>query len=173
MKFWMYSGLITDCAERASRELCEGARVAARGTNSETVISSLKLATVSEMEMFSSPFAASCRPVLRAVAKPGDDTSIVYVPTANPETAKRPSGPVSVERTAPLKSFFAVTSVFGTTFPSGSKTTPDIVAKLPVVCACEGRDPAIRSATETTITDTRRQTSREFRISPPKYQTSN
>jgi len=31
MKFWMKSGLITDCADLASNELCEGASVAATG----------------------------------------------------------------------------------------------------------------------------------------------
>src|SRR5215813_7860384 len=116
MKFWMYCGLITDWAERASSELCEGARVAATGRKSDTVTSSLTAAMFNEMEMFSSPLAASCKPALRAVVKPGVDTSSVYVPTGNEEIEKRPSVPVVVDRTTPVRSFLTLTSAFDTTF---------------------------------------------------------
>ena len=56
-----YSGLMSDCAERAVSELCDGAAIAASGSAADTVTVSEMLATVSRIEISCDPSLARRR----------------------------------------------------------------------------------------------------------------
>ena len=51
----MYSWLMSDCAERAVSELCDGAATAASGSAADTVTVSEMFATVSRIEISCDP----------------------------------------------------------------------------------------------------------------------
>src|SRR5664280_2724673 len=99
----MNSGLISDFAERASKVLCDGAISAATETVPSTVTVWDNSPTLSAMETFSVPPAASLSPVRRLVAKLGAVTSIEYTPTGRPVTENLPSVPLVVWRAEPFR----------------------------------------------------------------------
>src|SRR5262245_23114195 len=142
----MYSLLMSDCAERAVSDACEGAATAAAGSAADTVTDSVMLATVSLTEISSVLPPDSCTPLRRTVSKPGTNTSTVYEPGVKPITVKRPLLSVVVVRTSPIISLRTTIGAATTALPSGSKTTP---ARMPMsVCAAsnDGRKQAARMA---------------------------
>ena len=76
----MYSLLISDCAERAVSDACDGAATAAAGSAADTVTVSVMLATLSWIAISSVFPPVSWTPFRRTVSKPGTTTSIAYEP---------------------------------------------------------------------------------------------
>ena len=72
----MYSALISDCAERAVSDACDGAATAAAGSAADTVTVSLMLATLSWIDDGRRQRCADtgCR-LRRTASKPGTRTS--------------------------------------------------------------------------------------------------
>ena len=126
----MYSGLISDLAERASSVFCDGAVSAATETDPSTVMLCASSLTFSERETFSVPPAASFTPVRRLVAKLGAEASMVYKPSGRPVIENLPSWSATTMRGGPEDSFFTETAAFGIGFPATSMTVPAMVPVL-------------------------------------------
>src|SRR5882672_8546801 len=120
----MKDALISDCAERADNDPCDGAIRAAVGIVASTDTSSLRPATLSVTAIVSVAPAANLTPSRRLTAKPGAVTSIAYVPGGRSGAEKRPSASVTVVRIDPLSTWRIMTAAFGTVLASGSRTDP-------------------------------------------------
>ena len=71
----MYSALMSDCAERAVSDDCDGAATAAAGSAADTVTVSLMLATLSWIDTVVAAPRSTWMPVRRTASKPGTRTS--------------------------------------------------------------------------------------------------
>src|SRR5215467_8121477 len=101
----MYSGLISDLAERASSVLCDGAVSAATETDPSTVMLWASSLTFRERLTFSDPLAPSFTPVRRLFAKLGAEASMVYMPSGRPASEYRPSPSATISLGEPPDSF--------------------------------------------------------------------
>src|SRR5215467_5812724 len=120
----MYSLLMSDSAERAVSDPCDGAATAAAGSAVDTVTVSVMFATVRLIATSSAMPSDARTPVRRTISNPGTATSIVYIPEASPVIEKRPTVSVDVVRISLVASFRTMTAAFTTTLDSGSSTLP-------------------------------------------------
>src|SRR6185369_8230910 len=124
----MYSLLMSDCAERAVSDPCDGAATAAAGSATDTVTLSEMFAMLSLIAISSGlPELVVCTPLRRTTSKPGTMSSRAYEPggTAN---WKWPRPSVEVDCMSPLCSLRDITTAPTTACASGSCTTPAIAA---------------------------------------------
>src|SRR5262245_41791479 len=149
----MYSLLMSDCAERAVSDPCEGAATAAAGSAADTVTVSLMLATVSRNDSSPDLPSVSGTPFLCTTSKPGTATSTVYRPGASPEIVNCPLLFVVAVRRSLVASLRTSTAASTTTLPSGSSTTPLRVAPA-AVCARSATGASSVQATRTAAAGT-------------------
>jgi hypothetical protein len=133
--------LISDCADRAVSEPCDGAWLAASDATPDTVSCSLNEARASVNVRSGVLPAPTCTPVRRIVAKLGADTSMAYSPNGKSSTAKRPFASVLSVRATCSASPRTITGAFATGLASGANTIPAI-APVSADCACRPTEPA-------------------------------
>src|SRR5215510_15688842 len=131
----MYSLLMSDCADRAVSDPCEGAATAAAGSATDTVTLSEMFAMLSLTVISSAlPELAALTPVRRTTSNPGTTISSEYVPGCTAKL-KCPRPSVVVVCISPDCSLRDITTAPTTAFASGSCTTPAIAALPSGDCA--------------------------------------
>ena len=142
----MYSALISDCAERAVSDACDGAATDAAGSAADTVTVSLMLATLSWTETLVAVPSFTWMAVRRIGSKPGTNTSTTYDPLGTPGAEKCPRPSVVVATVAPVVSLRMTTAALTTALLSGSRTVPSTPAAA-AACACSaGAEAGTRKA---------------------------
>src|SRR5262245_51133994 len=131
----MYSLLISDWADLAVSDPCDGAATAAAGSATDTVTLSEMFAILSLTVISSAlPELVVFTPVRRTSSNPGTMISSVYVPGATAKL-KCPLASVIVDCASPDCSLRDMATARTTAFASGSCTTPAIVALRSGDCA--------------------------------------
>src|SRR5262245_25210012 len=131
----MYSLLISDCADLAVSDPCDGAATAAAGSATDTVTLSEMFAMLSFTVISSAlPELVAFTPVRRTSSNPGTTISSAYVPGGTAKL-KCPLPSVVVDCISPDCSLRDMTTAPTTAFASGSCTMPAIAALPSGDCA--------------------------------------